>query len=194
MPSRTRAARLTGGCVALGVAGAALTALGLPVASAAAPSAPFISEISYDNSAPGDRGEFIEVQLPAGTSSSGLSLVLYNGNGGGVYDTDALPDVTAPADAPAVAVVEYAGTLQNGEADGVALVRGTEVLELLSYEGTLTATAGPAAGRTSTDIGVAQANGTPEGQSLQRVHVAAADALAWSASAPATRGAVNAPA
>ncbi|NAZ86610.1 ExeM/NucH family extracellular endonuclease [Kineococcus indalonis] len=192
MPSRSRATRLTGGCVALGVAGAALTALGLPAASAA-PTAPFVSEISYDNSAPDDRGEFIEVQLPAGTSSAGLSLALYNGSSSAVYDTDPLPDVTAPADAPAVAVVEYTGTLQNGSPDGVALLRGTEVVEFLSYEGTVTATSGPAAGRTSTDIGVSQTNGTPEGQSLSRA-VAADGTLTWSGPAAATRGAVNAPA
>ncbi|MEZ0163237.1 ExeM/NucH family extracellular endonuclease [Kineococcus sp. LSe6-4] len=191
MPTRSRATRLTSGCVALGVAGAALTALGLPVASAAAPSAPFVSEIHYDNAGT-DTGEFVEVQLPAGTSSAGLSIVLYNGNGGGVYGTDALPAVTAPADAPAVAVVDYpANGLQNGSPDALALVRGAEVLEFLSYEGTFTAADGPAAGRTSTDIGVSETGSEPAGQSLQRTYDAAADALVWSGPAPATRGVVN---
>ncbi|WP_432519660.1 ExeM/NucH family extracellular endonuclease [Kineococcus sp. SYSU DK006] len=191
MPSRSRAARLTGGCVALGVAGAAFTALGLP--ASAAPTAPFVSEIHYDNAGT-DTGEFVEVQLPAGTSSAGLSIVLYNGGNGASYDTDPLPAVTAPADAPAVAVVDYpANGVQNGSPDGVALVRGTEVLEFLSYEGVFTATNGPAAGRTSTDIGVAEQGTEPAGQSLSRT-VAADGALTWSGPAPATRGAVNAPA
>ncbi|WP_432573074.1 ExeM/NucH family extracellular endonuclease [Kineococcus sp. SYSU DK005] len=190
MPSRSRATRLTGGCVALGVAGAALTALGLP--AAAAPTAPFISEIHYDN-AGADTGEFVEVQVPAGTSTSGLSVIAYNGNGGASYGTRALPAATAPADAPAVAVVDFPG-LQNGgpEPDGLALVRGTEVLEFLSYEGTFTATNGPAMGRTSTDIGVSEPESTPVGQSLSRT-VAADGTLTWSGPAAATTGAVNAP-
>ncbi|WP_337060476.1 ExeM/NucH family extracellular endonuclease [Kineococcus sp. G2] len=189
MLHRSRATRLTGGCAALGVAGAALTALGLPAASAAEPTAAFVSEIHYDNDGD-DTGEFVEVQLPAGTSSAGLSIVAYNGNRGTQYGARALPSVTAPADGPAVAVVEFPG-LQNGAPDGIALVRGDEVLELLSYEGTFTAEDGPAAGLTSTDIGVSEAGGTPAGQSLQRAHDAAADALVWSGPAVASRGAVN---
>ncbi|WP_432496376.1 ExeM/NucH family extracellular endonuclease [Kineococcus gypseus] len=195
MPSRTRAARLTGGCAALGVAGAALTALGLPVAtaSAAAPSTPFISEIHYDNTGT-DTGEFVEVQLPAGTSSTGLSIVLYNGDNGSTYDTDALPAVTAEATAPAVAVVNYASNgIQNGAPDGVALVRGGEVLEFLSYEGMFTAANGPAAGTTSTDIGFAEQGTEAVGRSLSRT-VTADGTSTWAGPAAATRGAVNAPA
>ncbi|WP_432488511.1 ExeM/NucH family extracellular endonuclease [Kineococcus sp. SYSU DK018] len=193
MPHRSRAARLTGGCTALGVAGAALTALGLPAtaASAAAPTAPFVSEVHYDNAGT-DTGEFVEVQLPAGTTSAGLSVVLYNGGNGAVYDTDALPAVTAPADAPAVAVVEYpANGVQNGAPDGIALVRGDEVLEFLSYEGAFTADGGPAVGRTSTDIGVSESGSTPAGQSLSRSYDAATDSLVWAGPATATPGALN---
>ncbi|WP_432482463.1 ExeM/NucH family extracellular endonuclease [Kineococcus esterisolvens] len=193
MPHRSRAARLTGGCTALGVAGAALTALGLPAtaASAAAPTAPFVSEVHYDNAGT-DTGEFVEVQLPAGTTSAGLSVVLYNGGNGAVYDTDALPAVTAPADAPAVAVVEYpANGVQNGAPDGIALVRGDEVLEFLSYEGAFTADGGPAVGRTSTDIGVSESGSTPAGQSLSRSYDAATGSLVWAGPATATPGALN---
>ena len=45
------------------------------VASAAPPSQPFISEIHYDNDGT-DAGEFVEVHLPPGASSAGLSIVL----------------------------------------------------------------------------------------------------------------------
>ena len=41
------------------------------------------------------------------------------------------------------------------------------VVQFLSYEGTLTATDGPAIGMTSTDIGVAEDSLTPVGYSLQ---------------------------
>ena len=178
--------------VTLGAAAASLAVVGLPaVAAAAVPTAPFISEIHYDNAGT-DADEFVEVQLPAGTSSAGLSVVLYNGGNGTAYDTDALPLVTAPAGAAAVAVVSYpANGVQNGSPDAVALVRGTEVLEFLSYEGVVTAVSGPAAGRTSTDIGVSEAGTEPAGQSLSRRYDATADALVWSGPAAATQGAVN---
>jgi len=177
---------------ALGTLAAAVAVLGLPaVAQAAPPTTPFISEIHYDNDG-ADTGEFVEVHLPAGATSAGLSIALYNGSGGGAYDTDALPVVTAPAGAPAVAVVTYpTNGIQNGDPDGVALVRGTEVLEFLSYEGTLTATGGPALGLTSTSIGVREAGTEPVGQSLSRTYNAAADALGWAGPATATPGVVN---
>jgi len=110
-----------------------------------------------------------------------------------VYDTDALPAVTAPADSPAVAVVDYpANGIQNGAPDGVALVDAEGVVvEFLSYEGALTASNGPAAGSTSTDIGVSEAGTEPAGQSLSRSYDAGTDALVWSGPAAATRGSVN---
>ncbi|GAA2725547.1 ExeM/NucH family extracellular endonuclease [Cellulomonas aerilata] len=178
---------------ALAATAASLAVVGLPAAGATAapPTAPFISEVHYDNAGT-DAGEFVEVQLPAGTSSAGLSVVLYNGSNGATYGTLALPAVTAGAEA-AVAVVEGPSNgIQNGSPDAIALVRGTEVLELLSYEGTLTATNGPAAGLTSTDIGVAEAGTEALGQSLSRSYDAAKDALVWAGPATATRGAVNA--
>ncbi|CCH89612.1 Endonuclease/exonuclease/phosphatase [Modestobacter italicus] len=170
---------------------AVLAAVAVPaVAAAAPPSTPFVSELHYDNTGT-DAGEFVEVQVPAGTSSAGLSVVLYNGGNGAVYDTDALPEVTAPAGAPAVAVVDYpANGVQNGPPDAVALVRGTEVLEFLSYEGTVTASGGPAAGLTSTDIGVSETGTEPAGQSLSRT-VGADGTSTWAGPAAATRGVVN---
>ncbi len=189
MPSRTRTAPLV---LALGTTAAVVTGLISPVpASAAAPTSPYLSEIHYDNAGT-DAGEFVEVTLPAGTSSAGLSIVLYNGGNSTTYDTDAVDAVTAPADAPAVAVVDYpANGIQNGAPDGVALVDGTEVLEFLSYEGVVTAADGPAAGTASTDIAVSEAGTEPTGQSLQRTYDATSDRLVWSGPAPASRGQVN---
>ncbi len=187
-----RSRRLLARRAALGTAAASLTVVGLPAVASAAPTTPYISEIHYDDDGT-DTGEFVEVRLPPGTSSEGLSVVLYNGGNGAVYDTDVLPVVTAPADAPAVAVVTYpANGIQNGAPDGIALVRGTEVLEFLSYEGSLTATNGAAATRPSTDIGVSEAGTEPAGQSLSRTYDAAADALVWAGPAAATPGAPDA--
>jgi predicted extracellular nuclease len=174
------------------VATASMTLAVLPAlgASAAPPTQPFIAELHYDNTG-ADVGEFVEVQIPAGGGSTGLSVVLYNGSNGLQYDSDPLPAVTAPADAPAVAVVTYSGTLQNGAPDGVALVSNGTVLEFLSYEGTMTAVDGPAAGMTSTDIGVSEPGSDPVGFSLSRHYDAEADALVWSGPASATQGTVN---
>ncbi|WP_236834087.1 ExeM/NucH family extracellular endonuclease [Blastococcus sp. KM273129] len=187
---RTGGPRLLARRTALGTLAASVAAVGLPaVASAAPPTTPFISEMHYDNDGT-DTGEFVEVHLPAGTTSEGLSVVLYNGSNGASYGAIELGEATAPADAPAVVAVDAPG-LQNGAPDGVALVRGTEVLEFLSYEGTVTAADGPAAGLASTDIGVSEGGATPVGQSLSRTYDAAADALVWSDPATASRGAVN---
>ena len=176
---------------ALGTVAASVALVGLPtVAAAAPPTSPFISEIHYDNAGT-DTGEFVEVHLPPGTSSAGLSIVLYNGGTGAVYDTDALPVVTAPAAAPAVAVLDYPVNGLQNDAEGMALVRGAEVLEYLSYEGVVTATNGPASGRTSTDIGVSEPGTTPVGQSLSRTYDAATDRLVWAGPAAASKGAVN---
>jgi predicted extracellular nuclease len=195
VPLPTGTARTAARRAALGAAAtsaAVLAAVAVPaVAVAAPPTTPFISEIHYDNVST-DVGEFVEVQLSAGTSSDGLSVVLYNGGNGAVYDTDALPAVTAPADGSAVAVVDYPSNgIQNGAPDAVALVRGTEVLEFLSYEGTMTAAGGPAAGTTSIDIGVEETGSEPAGQSLSRSYDAATDALVWSGPAAASKGVVN---
>jgi hypothetical protein len=59
------------------------------------------------------------------------------------------------------------------------------VIEFLSYEGTHTATDGPAAGMTSTDLGVFEPSTTPVGRSLQR----RPDGLSWAPAAPNSFGA-----
>jgi predicted extracellular nuclease len=173
---------------ALGAAAASLAVVAVPaVAAAAPPTTPFLSELHYDNAGT-DTGEFVEVQVPAGTSSAGLSVVLYNGNDGKSYATLPLPAVTAPAGAPAVVTVDGpTNGIQNGAPDGLALVGAGGVLEFLSYEGVFAATNGPAAGTTSTDIGVSEAGTEPAGQSLSR----SADGPTWAGPATATKGTVS---
>lgn len=130
-----------------------------------------ITEIHYDNSG-ADVGEAIEIEGPAGADVTGFTVVLYNGNGGVPYNTQTLSGVLpASCTDRGVAVVTYpADGIQNGAPDGVALVNGSgQVLEFLSYEGVFAATAGPAAGLTSVDIGASQ-NSAPLGTSLARVN------------------------
>src|SRR5690349_5212044 len=156
---------------ALGAAVVA-TALSLsfagPVRAAEADAGPFISEIHYDDSGATDSGEAIEIEAPVGFDLTGWQIVLYNGSGGGVYGTTTL---SGQVPAAGVFVQEYpANGIQNGSPDGVALVNAAgAVTEFLSYEGPLTATAGPAIGTTSVDIGVAEAATTPVGESLQKI-------------------------
>ncbi|MGY1804087.1 ExeM/NucH family extracellular endonuclease [Blastococcus sp. SYSU D00922] len=167
-----------------------MAVVGLPaLAQAAPPTTPYISEFHYDDDG-ADAGEFVEVTLPAGTTSQGLSVVLYNGNGGASYTPlVTFPSVTAPADAP-IAISGNAVGAQNGAPDGLALVQDGKVLEFLSYEGTFTASNGPAAGRTSVDVGVAEAGTEPDGLSLS-LRFDAAGAGAWYPPAPNTRNQVN---
>ena len=180
-------------CTSLATAGF-VSPLVSPPALAAAPTAPFVSEIHYDNAGT-DAGEFVEVTLPPGTSSRGWSVELYNGSGGARYDADPLPEAAAPSDTALSVVVDYSGTLQNGSQDGVALVGPSGVVEEFhSYEGVMTATGsvGAAVGTTSTDIGVAESGSDPVGWSLSRRYDAADDRLEWQAAAPGSKGLPNA--
>src|SRR5688500_18422370 len=118
----------------------------------------FINEIHYDNTGT-DAGEFVEVAGPAGTDLTGYSIVLYNGASPfGSYDTDALSG-TIPNQQNGYGTVSlgYAvNGIQNGSPYGVALVgRGNVLIQFLCYEGTFTASNGPAAGQVYTYIGVA---------------------------------------
>ena len=122
-----------------------------------------ISEFHYDNSGT-DTGEAVEISGPAGTDLTGWTLVLYNGASTSLapYTTTsltALGPIPATCDTRGVVVVTYPSNgIQNGSPDGLALVNaGGTVIEFLSYEGTFVAASGPAAGLTSTDIGILEA-------------------------------------
>ncbi|MGI9609303.1 MAG: ExeM/NucH family extracellular endonuclease, partial [Acidimicrobiia bacterium] len=148
----------------------AMLAVLLPLAQAAhaAPTPVFINEIHYDN-ASSDVGEAIEVAGPTGTNLSGYSLALYNGSSTqlNVYRTVNLTGVL-PDHGVGMGTLSFAITgIQNGSPDGVALVRSGAVLQFLSYEGTFTASSGPATGMTSVDIGQSESSATPVGSSLQ---------------------------
>lgn len=152
----------------------------------------WINEFHYDNQG-GDTGEFVEVAGTAGTSLANWKLVGYNGNGGTDYDTVNLGG-SLPDQQNGFGTLAFAFTgLQNGSPDGIALVDGAgAVVEFLSYEGVLTASSGPAAGLTSTDVGVAESTSTPKNYSLQRVGdgTVAAD-FTWDGPMPKTEGSPN---
>ena len=158
------------------------------------PGTAFINELHYDNSGT-DVGEAVEIAGPAGTSLAGWSLALYNGNGGGVYNMISLSG-TIPGQDDGYGTLGFAvPNLQNGSPDGLALVNAQgQVVQFLSYEGTMVATAGPAIGMTSTDIGVAEEPPPGVGLSLQLQGIGASYAdFEWKAAPSASSlGGVNA--
>ena len=152
----------------------------------------WINEFHYDNRR-GDENEFVEVAGTAGTDLAGWTIVGYNGNGGGVYDTIALAGTLADQQGGfGTLAVDFLG-LQNGAPDGIALVDASgTVVDFVSYEGTLTATDGPAAGTTSTDVGVAEDASTNKNHSLQLTGTGAAAAdFVWQGPLASTRGLPN---
>jgi len=133
----------------------------------------WINEIHYDNVST-DVGEFVEVVIQnVGTYTlSDFSLVLYNGSGGASYDTKTLNQFTVGSTVSGYTFYYYpypVNGIQNGAPDGLALAYQGNLVsgQFLSYEGTFTATNGPANGATSVDMGVAETSSTPVGQSLQ---------------------------
>jgi len=166
-----RARRRGGAALLAGSVVAGLAVVPMVAAPAAAvpgnDSTVFVNEFHYDNTGT-DEGEFIEVAGPSCTDLTGWSIVLYNGANGQTYGTSllsgAIPDQSGGY---GTVVVTYPSNgIQNGAPDGIALMGPSGVVQFLSYEGTFTATNGPAAGQDSTDIGVAQSGSEPIGSSL----------------------------
>lgn len=157
------------------------------------PGSVFINEFHYDNDG-GDVGEFFEIAAPLGSNLAAWSVVLYNGNNGAPYNTVALSTGTQTQDAVTMFVTVNlpANGLQNGSPDGLALVDSLgAVAQFISYEGTMTATDGPAIGMTSEDIGVSESS-SPIGESLQLAGTGAVYSdFVWQSPQSNTAGLVN---
>jgi len=83
--------------------------------------------------------------------------------------------------------------LQNGAPDGLALIDDAgNVIQFLSYEGTITAVGGQADGLTSEDIGEEESGSTPVGESLQLAGTGTDyENFAWANPSLASFGQVN---
>ncbi len=152
----------------------------------------WINEFHYDNQG-ADRDEFVELAGPAGSSLDGWVLVGYNGSGGRGYRTIVLNGLlTGEMGSVGFSTVDFAG-LQNGPSDGLALVDPDgNVVQLISYEGSFTATDGPAEGMDAENIGVAESGSTPAGESLQLTSLGAGpDDFTWANAGQSTPGVVN---
>ena len=181
-----------------------LSCLSLLIAAAlptAAPAAVFINEFHYDDAtASGDVGEKIEVVATAGETLSNYRIYLYNGSTPSAatsYDNDLLPagSLVSCGGSVRIGVLSYpTNGIQNGSNDGFALVDGSgNVVQFLSYEGAITASSGPAAGMTSSNLPVSESGSTPAGTSLRLSGSGSTYAnFSWQASATQSFGACNA--
>jgi hypothetical protein len=152
----------------------------------------WINEFHYDDKG-NDNNEGVELAGTAGADLSGWSIVLYNGADGAPYDTINTSGVLTNQAGGFGALWFARSGIQNGDPDGMALVDPDgNVVEFLSYEGTFNASAGPAAGLTSTDIGVAESSGTGGNQSLQREGSGSSGSdFTWSSPSRHSRGQPN---
>ena len=127
----------------------------------------FINEIHYDN-AGADTGEFVEVAGPANTNLGQYELVFYNGANTRAYKSLALGGTIPNEEASGFGTLAFSiSGIQNGAPDGIALLRGSDVVQFLSYEGDFTAGDDIAGGMMSSDIGVRETSTTAIGKSLQ---------------------------
>ena len=153
----------------------------------------WINEIHYDNTGV-DVGEFVEIVLEPGEVIGDFSLAYYNGATGGTYSGPT--NLNTGAVVNGYSIFWFNGTsVQNGDPDGVALLQGGAVVsgQFLSYEGSFMAMTGAANGLTSTDIGVAETNSTPAGDSLQLNGAGTVYTdFSWSTPSTDSPGAVNA--
>ena len=161
----------------------------------------WINEIHYGDVATSTNEiyEGVEIAGRSGTALSDHTLYLYNGSSLAVYDGPC--DLTGSVDdeGAGYGAVWFAyppSRIQNGPADGIALTQTeggeTNVLQFLSYEGTLVAADGPAAGWLSTDIGVQQSESTPTNLSLQVVGRGATPMdFTWTGPVTETKGRLN---
>lgn len=177
-----------------------LLALALAAAPLAASADVFINELHYDDAtSSGDVGEKVEVVATAGESLSGYRIYLYNGatpSAATSYDNDLVPtgSLVTCGGTVRIATVSYPSNgIQNGAPDAIALVNGSgQLVQFISYEGTVTASSGPAAGRTSTNLPVSETSSTPAGTSLQLGGSGSTYAnFSWKASATQTFGTCN---
>jgi hypothetical protein len=160
-------------------------------------SVPWINEFHYDNAGVADINEFVEIIVPTTYAGTGLTLTLYNGSGGASYGTATLAQMTAGESNALYTVYSYTTAndgIQNGAPDGFSLSDAGGLIQFISYEGTFTATNGPASGILSTEISPAlsETNTTLLGASLELTGAGTSySSFAWAAALTNTKGTIN---
>jgi hypothetical protein len=161
----------------------------------ASPSVIWINEIHYDNTGT-DTNEGVEIAGSAGLDLTQYQLVLYNGDPASLapYSTLSLTGMIDNEGGSGFGAVNFpVSPIQNGAPDGLALVKlPNTLIQFLSYEGSFTANSGPAAGVTSTDIGVLESGTNAVGTSLQLTGSGqTAAAFNWVGPIAASSGSLN---
>ena len=122
----------------------------------------YINEVNYDTPGVDDitseeRIEYVEIVAPAGFDTAGWALVIYDGSDGSVterrdFPEDSAGDTVFPDQVNGFGFLAIRISQPDG-VGGVALVDDEDnVVQFLSYEGTFTASEGPANGLESTQI------------------------------------------
>jgi len=161
-------------------------------AQAQAPNA-WINEFHYDDT--GGGSDFVEIAVEnAGSVDLGkLDVEKYRDDGtrySPIGDVDA--DFVEEKTVGSFTIYTWTTTLQNGPSDGLALCFDDAPLQVISYEGTFTATEACANGETSTNIGVSEGGNNPNTTSLQlKGSGTAYSDFAWTGPLPNTKGDVN---
>jgi len=151
----------------------------------------WINEIHYDNDGT-DTDEGVEIAGTAGSVLSEYALIFYNGNDGRIYDGTNTLTGTLDDEQCGFGAAWFAHVGIQNDIDAIALVKGTNVIQFLSYEGVLTAANGPALGLTSIDIGVHESATTPVGFSLQLEGTGTVySSFAWTNAQPYSHGTLN---
>ncbi|HEX6376228.1 MAG TPA: cadherin domain-containing protein [Allosphingosinicella sp.] len=153
----------------------------------------WINEFHYDNGGT-DTGEYVEIAAAAGTNLAGWQIVLYNGANGLSYNTRTLSGIV-PNQQNGFGTISFAyptDGIQNGSPDAIALIDPLgNVVEFISYEGVFTAVNGPAAGMTSTSVGVSE-SGSASGTAVGRTGAGdEAGDFTWALISDDTPGGVN---
>lgn len=155
----------------------------------------WINELHYDNEGP-DTNELVEVVIENASTYvlSNFRISLYNGGNGATYNTKTLDQFTAGDVIDNFSFFYFIypnNSIQNGAPDGLSLDYEGDIIQFLSYEGTFTATNGPAIGLTSIDIGAKETGTTPVGNSLQLVGIGLTyNHFTW-IDPPASPGSIN---
>jgi len=156
------------------------------------PSAMWVNELHYDNDGV-DVGEGVEIAGAAGIDLSDFTIYAYNGGNGNVDITTNLSGVIGNEGCGYGAVWIDIPNLQNGPADGIVLAQGSSVIQFLSYEGSFTASNGPAAGMVASNIPFVESGSQVTGRSLQLTGIGLAyDHFSWVAPTDSTYGRLNA--
>jgi len=152
----------------------------------------WVNEFHYDNGGGSDTGEFFEVFVQTGSTLSSLTLSLYR-DVGTVYASLTLDTFsTGDSNSTGTFYSKLISGIQNGGADGWSLSGAGLSTQVFSYEGTFTATEGPANGLSSTDIGVEESGSTAVGAALGLTGTGATLAeFSWTADLNDNPGSIN---